>query len=360
MVTWLAGNRIRGTTAERPSASLQSPSVGGWVEVGRTTLGSAGNLVSVASLSDKRYYMILFDKIASGNAKSELRLNNDSSGTNGVDGKYSDRKSAYGGADTTRINQTNVRMDITPSFDDWIVGYVSNLSSKEKLGLFHQANTGASGATGVPERFEIALKWANTSDAISRFDFVNSDSGSYDTNSECVVLGWDPADTHTTNFWEELDSVTLGSSNANLASNTFTAKKYLWIQAWFNISGADDLRMTFNSDSGNNYAHRMQQNGGTDVTYTTQDDLRINYSTTASPTFVNLFIVNNASNEKLITGHMTNSGGSGAGTAPDRRIEFVGKWTNTSAQITSMNFYKGWAGAPDYTSGTTLKVWGSD
>jgi hypothetical protein len=29
-IEWLAGNRIRGTTAERPSASLQSPSVGGW------------------------------------------------------------------------------------------------------------------------------------------------------------------------------------------------------------------------------------------------------------------------------------------------------------------------------------------
>jgi hypothetical protein len=33
-IEWLAGNRLRGTTAERPSASLQSPSVGGWVEIG--------------------------------------------------------------------------------------------------------------------------------------------------------------------------------------------------------------------------------------------------------------------------------------------------------------------------------------
>jgi hypothetical protein len=31
--------------------------VGGWVELGRTTLGSAGDSISVASLPDKRYYM---------------------------------------------------------------------------------------------------------------------------------------------------------------------------------------------------------------------------------------------------------------------------------------------------------------
>ena len=32
MTEWLAGNRIIGTSAEKPIASLQSPSVGGWVE----------------------------------------------------------------------------------------------------------------------------------------------------------------------------------------------------------------------------------------------------------------------------------------------------------------------------------------
>ena len=36
MVEWLAGNRIRGTTAERPNFGLPSGSVGGWVELGRT------------------------------------------------------------------------------------------------------------------------------------------------------------------------------------------------------------------------------------------------------------------------------------------------------------------------------------
>jgi hypothetical protein len=62
MVEWLAGNRIRGTSTERTSTTGFNPVTavaGGWVELGRTTLGSAGDTNSVASLADKRYYMIL-------------------------------------------------------------------------------------------------------------------------------------------------------------------------------------------------------------------------------------------------------------------------------------------------------------
>ena len=47
-IEWLAGNRIIGTTAERPSASLQSPSVGGWKEVGRTTLSGSSSSVDLS------------------------------------------------------------------------------------------------------------------------------------------------------------------------------------------------------------------------------------------------------------------------------------------------------------------------
>jgi hypothetical protein len=51
-----------------------------------------------------------------------------------------------------------------------------------------------------------------------------------------VVLGWDPADTHTSNFWEELASVDLsGGAATNIDSGTITAKniygfKYMQIR----------------------------------------------------------------------------------------------------------------------------------
>jgi hypothetical protein len=40
--------------------------IGGWVELGRTTLGSAGDDITVSSLADKRYYMFLTSALNSG------------------------------------------------------------------------------------------------------------------------------------------------------------------------------------------------------------------------------------------------------------------------------------------------------
>jgi hypothetical protein len=55
-------------------------------------------------------------------------------------------------------------------------------------------------------------KWANTSNPIDdSLNFKRSIKWRFCTGSEVVVLGWDPADTHTSNFWEELASVELGS-----------------------------------------------------------------------------------------------------------------------------------------------------
>jgi hypothetical protein len=49
--------------------------VGGWVELGRTTLGSAGDTITVSSLADKRYYMVLMMQQGSGgNGSTTFRL----------------------------------------------------------------------------------------------------------------------------------------------------------------------------------------------------------------------------------------------------------------------------------------------
>ena len=83
MVEWLAGNRIRGTSAERTNTTGIGDTAGGWVELGRTTLGSTTSTIDVASLDDKRYLMILNDIQPSGAVDGMMRLNNDS-GSNRV------------------------------------------------------------------------------------------------------------------------------------------------------------------------------------------------------------------------------------------------------------------------------------
>mgnify|MGYP000377042469 CR=1 FL=1 len=51
MVEWLAGNRLRGTTAERPVFGLTS-GFAGWKEMDRTVIGSDSQTVTVSNLDD--------------------------------------------------------------------------------------------------------------------------------------------------------------------------------------------------------------------------------------------------------------------------------------------------------------------
>ena len=339
-----------GTTAERSSIPITA-TAGGWVELGRTTLGSAGDTISVGSLSDKRYYMFLLDKQVSGDSSFRLRLNSDT-GSN-----YARRYSINGAADTTATSQDSMYCSATQTYDELSVGYLANYSSKEKLVLGHTVSSDAAGAANDPVRSEFTGKWANTSNAVSTISAINAGSGDFDTGSELVVLGWDPSDTHTTNFWEELADVS-GTNATTLSSGTITAKKYLWIQLYCdgNTSGAPILR--FNSDSGSNYARRYSNNGGADSTSTSEDAIYPYYQSNANPKFINMFVINNQSNEKLVISHTIEQNTAGAGNVPFRN-ELVGKWANTSNQITNITFTDISAGSYFGTS-SFIKVWGSD
>ena len=73
--------------------------------------------------------------------------------------------------------------------------------------------------------------------------------------------------------------------------------------------------------------------------------------------FVNVFIINNSSNEKLGIAHAVNQNTAGAGNAPARQENAL-KWANTSSQITEIDFTNAVTG--DFDSGSIVKVWGAD
>jgi hypothetical protein len=359
-IEWLAGNRLRGTTAERPSGSLQSPSVGGWKEVGRTTLGSKTSPMTVASLADKRYYMVLSSALADGTnrAAAVRRLGNGSVDTGS---NYSSRRNDNGGLESTNTNVTvtgnvNLSSDKTPQF---AVDYVSNLSSKEKLAITNIVLQNTAGAGTSPQRAESVWKWTNTSNPLNYYEITRepSESGDWESGSEVVVLGWDPDDTHTDNFWEELASVSADGSS-NTLSASFTSKKYLWVQCYEQSSAGSVSFRVGNStlDTGNNYAVRYSSNGGAEDLTTGVSSMDGLTSTT--PIFWNYFIINNSANEKLAICHVVRQNTAGAGTAPNR-IESVSKWANTSAQIDTVGFTAADGGAT-ILSNSILKVWGSD
>jgi hypothetical protein len=351
VIKYLDSKRISGITADRTGTPAIS---GGWKELGRTTLGSTADTVSVSSLDDKRYFMVLCDNRTTGAVRMNMRFNSDS-GSN-----YSERWSAKGATDLTQVSQN--KMQYGQSYVDeqgFSVHNIANLTNKEKLMMAHIVSDDAStGAGTAPYRNEYISKWvpSTASDVINEIAMYNTSAGSWNIGAECVVLGWDPADTHTTNFWEELGSHTL-STQSNELDVSFTAKKYIWYQAFISkdATASNYTEHSINGiTTGNTWARRLSTDGGADGTSTSQNTINTT-NTGAGGYFINGFVINNSGNEKLFIEHVTENLTSGAGTAPNRK-EAVFKST-TSAQITQLTL----TGATNgYEAPSTLKVWGSN
>ena len=348
-ITYHGGRRIQGTQADFDGTPAVS---GGWKELGRTTWAS-GNSINVSSLPDKRYYMILNYSDSASNYNNVYRFNSDT-GSN-----YAWRRSINGGADSTSTSTTIIPSN-SVSYDDFqfTTSYIANLAGKEKLVISQGTDASAVGAGTAPDRNEIAGKWVNTTDPIDEITMTTT-SANYNLG-EVVVLGWDPDDTHTDNFWEELASVELESAG-ELSSGTFTAKKYLWVQVYTPSSSnsSPDGYVEFNADSGTNYAHRRSHNGGSDTTGTS-DGIGIRIDGTGGQTakFHSFFIINNSSNEKLVIAQSITGNTAGAGNAPSR-TESVGKWANTNSQITRVDIIDQYASS-QWGAGSFIKVWGSN
>mgnify|MGYP001559163230 FL=1 len=349
---FLSGNRLQGTAHDKRNLPFGT---GGWKELGRTTLGSSNENVDVTGLANKRYLMILRHGISnSGEYQTVTRVGNASIDTGN---NYAHRSSDNGGADGTATSLSYmVDSGFTGLNDKFEVGYIVNYSTKEKLYYNWECNRNTAGAGTAPSRKESTGKWVNTSDVIDQFRWAENGTGTHNTGSEVVVLGYDPADTHTTNFWEQLANVNAGGSSQNLSTGVFTAKKYLWVQTYCKGQTAD-VNMTFNNDGGANYARRYSSNGGADLTNATQTSLSnmpTNGATT--PSFCNFFIINNSANEKLLFGHVISQNTAGAGTAPTR-LEWACKWVNTTSQITEIDLD---SVTTNFSSDSMIRVWGAN
>lgn len=322
--------------------------VGGWKELGRTTLGGANANINVSSLADKRYLMVLYSLDYTASLIPRRRFNADT-GTN-----YADRISTNGGADATDVSVTGVITSETSTTPSFVVEYIANYSTKEKLAIMHIIYQNTAGAGTAPNRYENYSKWANTTDPLSAINNYTSTS-TFKSGSECVVLGWDPADSHTDNFWTEVGSTTTSGTSTNIQTS-ITSKKYLWVQAYLPKSGSLQSYLRVNNVStGTVYANRNSINSGADVTNVSANQILVSNSAETTPTFVNLFILNISANEKLVYGWSVTQNTAGAGTAPNR-LQFCGKWITASA-ITEIDFVPS---TSSFATGAEVRVWGSD
>ena len=365
-IEWLAGNRIRGTNAERTTTTGISPittAVGGWKELTRFTLGSTSTSITTPTFDNKIYYKVLVHGIkSSGSVETGLRMNGVASGN-----KYAARLRVDDDTERTPTGQNQIA-------DGWFSDpneffsqiYISNLAGSEKLVIGHTAGAGTAGVTTVPKRMEWVGKFVPSPDAdVSSITIYGS--GTFAVGSEVVVLGWDPADSHSTNFWEELASVDLtGGAASTLSSGTIAAKKYLWVQYYTDsIASSSRPDFLFNSDTGTNYSNRYNYNG-TESVAASEDSHFAGISPATTPFFANFFIVNNSANEKISIGTGISRGGSGANTAIAQKFELAQKWTRTSgsgtgdasAQITKITLTND--ASANFGTSTYLRVWGSN
>ena len=351
-ITYHAGRRIQGTSTDIASTPAV---IGGWKELDRVTVGAGQTSVNldVTSLTDKRYYMILHNHITDGTAmRIGIKFNGDDATpysyyetrNQGSNPRTGDTNNAGG----SELNVTNA----LNTAENWFgVAYLANKASENKLYLSHYAGQNATGGY-APERVELAGKWTKGTDAVNQITASRvSGGGVADSGSELIVLGYDPADTHTTNFWEELASISGDGTSTTLSSGTITAKKYLWTQIY--SDDTSNAVMRFNSDSGSNYARRGSVDGASD--FTVSPTTGSSNLPSSNEGFGNCFIINNASNEKLGISHGIDQGTAGAGTAPTRKEECF-KWANTSDSITNIS----WTKTGNWSSNAILKVWGSN
>lgn len=142
--------------------------------------------------------------------------------------------------------------------------------------------------------------------------------------------------------WEELCNVTTNGASS-VSSGTITAKEFLHIQCTGVNSQTASLipnfKMTFNNDTGSNYASIERNNnagsGYSDRTSGSEVLVEVGYAETDAIYFES-WCYNNADYDKMGFVSTNNNVTAGAGTAPDMQTMNY-KWANTDDQITEID-----------------------
>lgn len=329
-----------------------------WVELGRTTFTSASSQISVEGITttDYDHLMILSHNLVNSDHNMTY-----STVTGSYSGSYADRRSENGGSDQTTTNRSdNGIITDAHTKEIFTVGNMANYDGKEKFVIWHSVGHNADGEGNAPDRFECVGKFTGTA-KIDRLRLNNSSSINNEVGSEMIILGAKSSGTNTDKqgFWQELADVEV-SSGSTIDTGTITAKRYLYFELYTVPSGSQSYSwLQFNSDTSSNYASRYNTNGGGEATGTDSDDGILYYAPlNQSERYMTGHIINKSDKEKLVIGEgvAQNSAGSGSGGIPERR-ELSGKWDNKSDSITSIQVK---AKNGSFTTGTRLKVWGSD
>lgn len=156
-----------------------------WEELGRTTLGVAGDTLSLTPIAARKYLYVVASLLATGGTiNASVRFNNDS-GAN-----YARRLSTNNGADAATGSLTSVSISSSLAAKQFVVMSIDNIATLEKL-FTSEVLAATAGAANAPQSDRSYSKWANTANQITRIDLINGGTGDFAIGSELVVLGHD-------------------------------------------------------------------------------------------------------------------------------------------------------------------------
>lgn len=159
-----------------------------WEELGRTTLGSAGDTITINPIAARKYLNIIFHIFSTGGAiNGTLRFNNDS-GNN-----YSNDYSINYGAATSVASTSGLAAVAATGTAGFHAGNfdVYNSLAQRKLVEGRGVNDANAGAASGSNSIEMVGKWDNTASQITRVDLVNGGAGDFAIGSQLIVLGHD-------------------------------------------------------------------------------------------------------------------------------------------------------------------------
>ena len=213
-----------------------------WGKAGNGTVSGTATIVTTSTMSDSNESLFCISHLMNQSgvaSSSNVRLNNDSSGTDGSSGNYATRNNINGGNDSTQVHQTEHNNGYGGALERLQIDYISNVSGQEKLIITNGMGNDTSGQNNV-YRYDLGGKWDQT-EVVTKVENVSSGSGVWQDGTNLTVLSPD---------------VGISALDTNLQDNTLFVEKDTAYRYWF-TSGA------FSSLSGLTAYYNFEQTTGT-------------------------------------------------------------------------------------------------
>ena len=161
-----------------------------WQKLGSTTLTSAGDKITVSGFTAKKFNQVLTNKIPDGASFANIQLG---STTIDTGSNYAYRWSESGATDQTAVDEDKIAHEVfySSTKDTFLVAYINNIATAEKLCISFSGGEVAEGAGTAPYRAQLVGKWVNTDNQYDIIEADNDGAGDFDVNSNLTDLGTD-------------------------------------------------------------------------------------------------------------------------------------------------------------------------